>query len=493
MSAAPLWTDAQAAAATGGRNTAPWTANGVSIDSRSLAPRDLFVALQGPSFDGHDFIAKAFESGAAAALSHRRPAPGAAGAPGAPDAPGPLLLVADTMAALRGLGAAARARSRARFIGVTGSVGKTSMKEALARCLRAQAPTAASAASLNNHWGLPLSLSRLPHDAVYGVFELGMNHPGEIRDLTGLLHPDVALITNVEAVHIGHFESVEQIADAKAEIFEGMPADGVAVLNRDNPHFARLAEKARAAGVGRVIGFGRDAAAEARLIDYTLEATGSRVEADILGTRLSYRVGLPGSHWVANSLAVLATVAASGADVARAADELAGIEAVAGRGVRREIDLPEGSFTLIDDSYNANVISMRAAFEVLGKAAVVPATTGPATTGARGRRIAILGDMLELGARARQMHLALARPLQDAGIDLVLTCGPEMAALQDALPAALRGGHAADSSALAPIATATLTAGDVVLIKGSLGSRMKLLVEALSNMAQDWPRAANGA
>jgi UDP-N-acetylmuramoyl-tripeptide--D-alanyl-D-alanine ligase len=475
MSAAPLWTDAQAAAATGGRNTAPWTANGVSIDSRSLAPQDLFVALQGPSFDGHDFIAKAFEGGAAAALSHRRPAPGAPGA-----SPGPLLLVEDTMTALRGLGQAARARSRARFIGVTGSVGKTSIKEALARCLRAQAPTAASAASLNNHWGLPLSLSRLPHDAAYGVFELGMNHPGEIRDLTGLLRPDVALITNIEAVHIGHFDSIEQIADAKAEIFEGMAANGVAVLNRDNPHFARLAGKARAAGVGRVIGFGRDAAAEARLIDTSLEATGSRVEAEILGTRLSYRVGLPGSHWVANSLAVLATVAAAGADVARAADELAGIEAVAGRGVRREIDLPEGSFTLIDDSYNANVTSMCAAFEVLGKAA----------TGPRGRHIAILGDMLELGARAREMHLALVQPLRDAGVDLVLTCGPEMAALQDALPTALRGGHATDSSALAPLATATLAAGDVALIKGSLGSRMKLLVEALSNMAQGEVRHA---
>ncbi len=474
MNAAPIWTDTQAAAATGGRNIAPWTANGVSIDCRSLAPQDLFVALQGPSFDGHDFIAKAFESGAAATLSHRKDTA---------DAPGPLLLVEDTLAALRGLGEAARARSRALFIGVTGSVGKTSTKEALAQCLRAQAPTAASAASLNNHWGLPLSLSRLPHDAVYGVFELGMNHPGEIRDLTGMLRPDVALITNIEAVHIGYFDSVEQIADAKAEIFEGMSPDGTAVLNRDNPHFARLAEKARAAGVGRVIGFGRDAAAEARLIDCRPETAGSRVEADILGTRLSYRVGLPGSHWVANSLAVLATVAAAGADVVRAAEALAGIEAVAGRGVHREIVLPEGSFTLIDDSYNANVNSMCAAFEVLGQT----------PTAAKGRRIAILGDMLELGDRAGEMHLALAQPLQDAGIDLVLTCGPEMAALQNALPRNMRGGHAADSSALAPAAIATLAAGDVVLIKGSLGSRMKLLVEALSNMAQDLPRAANGA
>ena len=474
MSAAPLWTGDQAAAATGGRNTAPWSAEGVAIDSRNLAPRDLFIALQGPSFDGHDFIAKALENGAAAAVSHGHDRP---------DAPGPLLMVEDTMAALRGLGVAARARSRACFIGVTGSVGKTSIKEALARCLGAQAPTAASAASLNNHWGLPLSLSRLPHDATYGVFELGMNHPGEIRDLTGMLRPDVALITNVEAVHIGHFDSVEQIADAKAEIFEAMTPEGAAVLNRDNPHFSRLAEKARAAGVRRIIGFGRDAAAEARLIDCDLDATGSRIEAEILGARLSYRVGLPGSHWVANSLAVLATVAAAGADVARAADELARIEAVAGRGVRSQVDLPEGPFTLIDDSYNANVNSMCAAFEMLGKAAVNP----------DGRRIAVLGDMLELGARAREMHLALAQPLQDAGVDLVLTCGPEMAALQNALPASMRGGHAADSSALAPIAVAALAAGDAVMIKGSLGSRMKLLVEALSNMAQDLPRAANGA
>jgi UDP-N-acetylmuramoyl-tripeptide--D-alanyl-D-alanine ligase len=301
------------------------------------------------------------------------------------------------------------------------------------------------------------------------------------------LRPDVALITNVEAAHIGYFDSVEQIADAKAEIFEGMTPDGVAVLNRDNSHFARLEAKARAAGLTRIIGFGRHASAEARLLDCTLEAAGSQVAAEILGRRLDYQVALPGSHWVVNSLAVLATVVAAGADIARAASELAEIEAVPGRGMRHQIDLPEGRFTLIDDSYNANVTSMCAAFEVLGKAAV-------GHRGAPGgRRIAILGDMLELGARATEMHLALARPLQDAGIDLVLTCGPEMAALHDALPAALRGGHAADSAALAPIAAATVAAGDVVLVKGSLGSRMRFVVEALENLAADLPRAANGA
>ncbi len=476
MSGVPLWTAAQAAEATGGRATAPWTASGVSIDSRSLAPGDLFIALEGPNFDGHDFIAKAFEAGAAAALSHRQAGPASLGRAG------PLLLVEDTMAALRRIGQAARGRSRARFIGVTGSVGKTSTKEALARCLRVQAPTAASAGSLNNHWGLPLSLSRLPHDAAYGVFELGMNHPGEIRDLAALLRPEIALITNVEAAHLGYFGSVEEIADAKAEIFESMAPDGVAVLNRDNPHFGRLAAKARAAGIERIIGFGRDAGAEARLLDCALEASGSRVDAEILGERLHYTIALPGSHWVVNSLAVLAAVAVAGLDIARAAVELARLEPIAGRGVRHQIDLPGGAFELIDDSYNANPASMRAAFEVLGRAAVGP----------EGRRIAILGDMLELGAGSTGMHAALAQTLRTSGVDLVFTCGPDMAALSDALPAEMRGGHNTDSAALVGPISAAVAAGDTVLVKGSLGSRMGLVVAALMDMACALPRAVNG-
>jgi UDP-N-acetylmuramoyl-tripeptide--D-alanyl-D-alanine ligase len=475
MSGVPLWSAAQAADATGGRNTASWTASGVSIDSRSLAPGDLFVALEGPNFDGHDFIVKAFEMGAAAALSHRRTGPAALAGTG------PLLLVEDTMGALRRLGQAARERSGARFIGVTGSVGKTSTKEALARCLSAQAPTAASAGSLNNHWGLPLSLARLPHDAAYGVFELGMNHPGEIRDLAGLLRPDVALITNVEAVHLGYFGSVEEIADAKAEIFEAMAPEGAAVLNRDNPHFERLAAKARAAGLDRIIGFGRDADAEVRLLDCALEATGSRVDAEILSEHLHYTIALPGSHWVMNSLAVLAAVAAAGADAARAAVELAHLEPVTGRGVHHGIDLPGGNFELIDDSYNANPTSMRAAFEVLGRANLGP----------NGRRIAVLGDMLELGARSAEMHAGLAAPLRQAGVNLVFTCGPDMAGLDDVLPANMRGGHAADSALLIPLITTSVAAGDAVLVKGSAGSRMGLVVEALLDMAHALPCVVN--
>ncbi len=476
MSARALWAAAEAAQATGGANNADWTASGVSIDSRTLAPGDLFVALAGPNFDGHDFVAKAFQAGAAAALAHR--APEAAELPET----APVLLVDDTMTALRALGATARERSGARFIGVTGSVGKTSTKEALARCLAAQAPTAASAGSLNNHWGLPLSLARMARDANYGVFELGMNHPGEIRELSALLRPGVALITNVEAVHIGYFASIEEIAAAKAEIFEDMGADGVAVLNRDNPFFDHLANKANAAGLARIIGFGQDARAEVRLTDCTLEAGGSRVSADVLGERVDYRVGLPGAHWVTNSLAILATVAAVGADPAAAAAELARIEPAKARGERHLIDLPDGGLTLIDDSYNANPTSMRAAFDVLGRV----------ERGIGGRRIAVLGDMLELGAQATELHEGLAEPVNSAGVDLVFTCGADMAALNAALPTAMRGGHTADSQVLVPLVTASVGAGDVVLVKGSAGSRMGLVVEALKGMAGALPRAANG-
>ncbi len=479
MNGGALWTASDASRATGGANTAEWSATGVSIDTRSLTPGDLFIALQGPTFDGHNFIAKAVQAGAAAVVSHRRP-----GKPGLDLLPGnaALLLVDDTMAALRDLGAAARARSGARFIGVTGSVGKTSTKEALARCLAAQASTAANAASLNNHWGLPLSLARMGLNSVYGVFELGMNHPGEIRDLTALLRPDIALITNVEPAHLGYFASVEKVAEAKAEIFEGVPPDGTAVLNRDNPHFDGLAEKAGADGIKRIIGFGNDARAEVRLVDHTLEETGSKVCAEVLGARLDYRVGLPGTHWVMNSLAILAAVAAAGADVQAAAEELARIPPVKGRGERHHVTLADGELTLIDDSYNANPTSMRAGFEVLG---------GTSVEG-HGRRIAVLGDMLELGKASAEKHAGLAEPLQAAGIDLVFTCGPDMAELNAALPVALRGGHAPDSQALIPLVTASVGAGDALLVKGSAGSRMGLVVEALRGMAGELPRAANG-
>jgi len=472
-----LWGAAEAAAATKGHNTAEWRASGVSIDSRTVQPGDLFIALAGPTFDGHAFVGEALRKGAAAAMT-RADYTGADG----PDAPGPLLLVEDTLAALWDLGAAARARSGARIVGLTGSVGKTSTKEALALALAAQAPTAWSTGSFNNHWGLPLSLARMARDAAYGVFELGMNHAGEIRRLAALLHPHVALITNIEPVHIGLLGSLEAIADAKGEIFEAVERDGAAVLNRDNPYFRHLERMARAQGIERILGFGKAAEADARLLDCTLEASGSTVTADVAGQRLSYTLPVPGAHWVVNSLAVLAAVCALGADPAAAAAALAGLQALKGRGARRRIDTPHGAFDLIDDAYNANPASMRAAIAVLGRAVVGPG----------GRRIAVLGDMLELGPQAASLHRGLAEPLREAGIDVVFTCGRSMAALAEALPPAMRGGHAADSRVLAPQVCAAVAAGDVVMVKGSLGSRMAVAVEALAGLAQALPRAANG-
>jgi UDP-N-acetylmuramoyl-tripeptide--D-alanyl-D-alanine ligase len=469
-----LWSAAEAAEATGGRNTAGWSATGVSIDSRTLNAGDLFVAIKGPHFDGHDYIADAFAKGAAAAVSHRPPEQ--------IKAKGPLHVVDDTMAALWRLGAAARGRSQARFVGVTGSVGKTGTKEAIATCLAAQAPVAASAGSFNNQWGLPLSLMRMSRSAAYGVFEIGMNHPGEIRELTRLLRPNVALITNVEAVHIGYFKSVEEIADAKAEIFEGMSDEGTAVLNRDNPHFARLSAKAREAGLRRIISFGKHAEAMVHLTGATLEPNRSEVSAEVFGTPITYTVALPGAHWVINSLAVLATITALGADVPGAAAQLAHLSALKGRGQRHNVSLPGGGFLLIDDAYNASPTSMRAAFDVLGRA----------ETGNSGRRIAVLGDMLELGAQATSAHVGLAQPLRAAGIDLAFTCGPGMAHLHDALPKNMRGGHAPDSRALVPLIEASVRPGDAVMVKGSLGSRMALVVEALLGLGRPARRRANG-
>jgi len=472
-----LWTSAEAAAATKGRSTGDWQATGVSIDSRSVQAGDLFIALAGPNFDGHAFVAEALHKGAAAVMA-RTDFTSASG----PDAPGPLLLVEDTLAALWDLGAAARSRGMARFAGVTGSVGKTSTKEALAHGLAAQAQTAWSVGSLNNHWGLPLSLARMPRDATYGVFELGMNHPGEIRRLAALLRPDVALITNVEAAHIGLLGSLEAIADAKGEIFEAMDSKGVAVLNRDNAYFRHLDKMARARDIPRVLTFGRADEADVRLIDCVLEATHSDVIAEAMGRKLTYTVSVPGSHWVHNSLAAIAAAQALGADPAAAAAALGNLQPIKGRGTRQRIALPDGGFDLIDDAYNANPSSMRAAIEVLGRARVKSG----------GRRIAVLGDMLELGPQAASLHRSLADPLAEAGIDLVYTCGETMTALAEALPENVHGGHAANSNALAPIVRAAVAAGDVVMVKGSLGSRMAVLVEALTDLAQTLPHAANG-
>jgi UDP-N-acetylmuramoyl-tripeptide--D-alanyl-D-alanine ligase len=456
-----LWIGTDAVAACGGRSAAHWLASGVSIDSRTIAAGDLFIALRGPRYDGHDFVGAALEKGAAAAVVDRD----IAGLPAA----APLLHVEDTLAALNALGAAARARSRARIVAITGSVGKTGTKEALRLALSASGATFASGGSLNNHWGVPLSLARLPPDAVYGVFELGMNHPGEIAALGRLVRPHVAVITTVAPVHLGFFGSVEAIADAKAEIFSELEPGGVAVLNRDNRHYARLAEAAVRAGAVEVIGFGTDPEAAVRLADFRLDAEGSRFTAECRGTMLCCRLPVAGRHWVCNALAVLGATAAVGADLGRAAAALARFEALPGRGRRSRLGWRGGTVMLIDESYNASPPAMAAALAVLGAAEPC----------AGGRRIAVLGDMLELGAAAEDLHRSLAQPLAAATVDRVFLVGTEMAALFEVLPEPLRAGLWRCSDTAIPALFEFLRPGDVVMVKGSHATGVDRIVERL--------------
>ncbi len=465
MSTPPtLWTSEDAVAATGGTSRQAWRATGVSIDSRTVAPGDLFVALQGPNFDGHTFVAKAFAAGAVAALVARRP--------DGVDEGAPLLFCADTLVALENLGRAARARTHAKIIAVTGSVGKTGTKEALICCLAAQAPSYATAGSLNNHWGVPLSLARLPPECKFGVFELGMNHAGEIGPLSRMVRPDVGLITTVVPAHLEFFTSIAAIANAKAELFEGMASGGVAILNRDNDQFARLAGAAARAGLMGVQSFGEAVGADARLVGCTCREDGSDVIVEIDGVHFAYTLSLPGRHWVVNSLGVLLAVRAAGGDLSAAGRTLGVLPAVKGRGVRGRVVAQSGAFTVVDESYNASPAAMEASFQVTG---MIPVGVG-------GRRIAVLGDMLELGALSSSLHGALANPLVACGFDLVFCCGPNMESLYAGLPAHVQGAYAVDAAALTPTVTAAVRGGDVVLVKGSAGSRMGGLVAALSAM-----------
>jgi UDP-N-acetylmuramoyl-tripeptide--D-alanyl-D-alanine ligase len=461
----PLWAAKEAASATGGQAIGDWQAAGVSIDSRTVLAGDLFVALSGPNFDGHRFVAEALKKGAAAAVVAKQPPD--------LDANAPLLRVQDTQHALEDLGRAARARTQAHIIAVTGSVGKTGTKEALRHALDSQGRTFATTGSLNNQWGVPLSLSRMPQDTRYGIFELGMNHAGEIDALSRMVRPDVAVITTIEPAHLGYFPSVEAIADAKAEIFAGMNAEGAAILNCDNPYCERLAATAQKQGLTRILGFGAHEDAAVRLLKCDLYATASAVTAAVTGDTIDYSISLPGRHWVMNSLAVLAAVKAVEADIVSAAGAMATLGALEGRGKRHRIAVPGGTVELIDESYNASPASMRAAFAVLG-------TIKP---GAGGRRIAVLGAMLELGADSQRLHAELAAPLGAAKVALVFTIGEDMKALDAALPAKRRGGHAASIDELAMMLGARLKPGDVVTVKGSHGSRVHELVAKLVTAA----------
>ncbi|MBM3571708.1 MAG: UDP-N-acetylmuramoylalanyl-D-glutamyl-2,6-diaminopimelate--D-alanyl-D-alanine ligase [Alphaproteobacteria bacterium] len=474
MTDAWLWTAAQAAVATGGKAVGNWNASGVSIDSRTIAKGELFVALKGDTHDGHDHVAAALARGAAAVVVARVPA-------GLTPA-SPLLLVKDTLDALNGLARIARARAQSRVVAVTGSVGKTGTKEMLRLALGSAGETHANLGNLNNQFGLPLSLARLPRQAAFAVFEIGMNHAGEIEPLSILARPHVAVVTTVEPVHLEFFPSVEAIADAKAEIFVGLDRGGVAVLNRDNPHFARLADYARRHSAATIASFGRHAEARYRLIDCAVGNGRTRIAADLAGQRMTYVIGTEGRHWANNSLAVLATADALGVDLAAATAALERMTAPKGRGQRQRVELIDGSFELIDDSYNASPPSMRATFDVL--AALQP--------DAGGRRIAVLGDMLELGTDAPAFHAELAGDLESRRIDLVYACGPNMAFLIEALPAPMRGAHTANSAALLPLVCGAVRAGDIVLVKGSLGSRMAPVVQALADLNQPPRRRANG-
>lgn len=476
MTTPALWPAAEAAAATNGMQVGEWAATGISIDSRTVADGDLFVALRGPNFDGHDYVQDALTRGAAAVMVDRVPQ-------GVPhDAP--LLVVEDTMEGLTDLARFARMRSEARVAAVTGSVGKTSTKEALKLALSATAPAYASQGNLNNQWGAPLSLSRMPEQVAYGVFELGMNHAGEIAPLSRLVEPDVAIITNVEAVHAAHFHSVEGIADAKAEIFRGMGPESTAILNRDNPHFPRLVAHARTQGVGRIWSFGEHPEADARLVDCSLHTAASAVNAIILGEPVQYTLSAPGRHWVLNSLSVLLAAKGLGANIAGAARAMGRITPLRGRGARIRIEVEQGgAILLIDESYNASPVSVAASLEVLGGV----------DSGPDGRRIAVLGDMLELGPDAPALHAGLKEPVLANDIDLVFTCGPDMKHLHDALPEGRRGAHAADSRALAAVLADAVRPGDCIMVKGSLGSRMAVVVEALEALHVARRGRADGA
>jgi UDP-N-acetylmuramoyl-tripeptide--D-alanyl-D-alanine ligase len=458
-----LWSQAELSAALGAPSSAPLGASvtGVSIDSRTLELGDLFFAIRGDAHDGHDHVARAFEAGASAAVVSRERVQKLS-------ALGPVFAVGDTLEAMARLGVAARARSKAKIVGVTGSVGKTTAKEMLREMLMACGTTHASAASYNNHWGVPLTLARMPANARFGVFEMGMNHAGEIAPLARMARPHVALVTTIAPVHIEHLGSIEAIADAKAEIFLGLEPHGTAVLNRDAPQFERL-KTAAAAGGARVLSFGHGGDCDAQLLEVEATDDGSRVRASVLAHELAFELGAPGVHMAQDALGALLAVEALGADLDACAATLRRFSPQKGRGERFSVPTPDGPATIIDESYNANPASMRAALALL--AAAKP--------GPKGRRIAVIGDMLELGPKAAAMHAELAADLSANKVDLLFGAGPLTRALYEAAPASMRAAWTERSSELTDEVARTLRGGDIAMVKGSNGSRMGPLVSAL--------------
>ncbi len=451
-----LWTSAEIARATGGAPSAGFAVDGVAFDSREVGPGDLFVALKGEQADGHDYADRAFAAGAAGAIADRA-------------VDGPHVRVADTAAALDALGRASRARTQGRIVGVTGSVGKTGVKEALFRALDRADPGRVhrSVKSYNNHVGVPLSLARMPRDSRFGVFEMGMNHAGELSALTALVRPHVAIVTAIAPAHIGNLGSLKAIADAKAEIFEGLEPGGVAILPIEAPHADRLLAKARR-HAARVVTFGLSREADVCAVDtMPVAGGGTMVTARLPDAQLSFTVAAAGPHWVTNALAIIAAVDALGGDLAAAGLALAELPGLPGRGERRRIALDGGEALLIDESYNANPASMAATLAQLG--------AEPAT-----RRIAVLGAMKELGDLSDELHDGLADPLLSARVDLAILVGEEMAPLARALAGSVDVRHVADTAAATAALRDAMRAGDAVLVKGSNSVGLSRLVAALA-------------
>lgn len=456
----PLWTAREALAATGGllTDSKDWVAEGVSIDTRTLRPNDLFVVLKDRR-DGHEFVPDAVARGAAAALVERERC-----------GPGPHLVVPDALEGLRALARASRERSKAIRVAVTGSVGKTSVKEALAAVFRAAGRAHWSEKSYNNHWGVPLTLARMPRSTERAVFEMGMNHAGEIRELTTLVRPHVALITRIGPAHLENLGSMEAIADAKSEIYEGLLPDGVALYPADDPYADRLASHAKETAAGFLLDFGLTQGAAISVSRFESGPEGSRGEVSVLGKSVPFSVRAVGDHWAWNAAAIFAAGIASGIDAEQVADALAAVEPEAGRGRAAKLAFPGGSLTLLDDSYNANPVSMRAGLSVL-------AATRPERGG---KRIAVLGEMLELGQDAPKLHAGLADAVEAAGVRTVVLCGKLMKHLHDALPAGIETIYALDAESGIGALADQLGDGDVVFIKGSNASGVHRIARALT-------------
>jgi UDP-N-acetylmuramoyl-tripeptide--D-alanyl-D-alanine ligase len=460
---APLWTLDEIVAATGARvGGGVMHASGASIDTRTLAPGDLYFAIKGDAHDGHDFVPAALEKGASGAVVSGEKA-------AAFNDMDKLVVVPDVLEAMRQLGTAARKRSAAKIVAITGSVGKTGTKEAMRLALTRQGATHASVASYNNHWGVPLTLARLPREAKFGVFEIGMNHAGEILPLTALVRPHVAVITTIEPVHIEFFPSMWGIADAKGEIFAGIEPGGTAIITRDSPYFERLRAHALASDAGRVLTFGEHEASDIRAERIIVKPDLSIVEARIFGQPLTYRIGTPGRHIALNSLSVLATAHALGADIALVALSFSELRPPVGRGERSMLSFGEGEALLIDESYNANPASVKAAL----------ANLGAVELSRQGRRIAVLGDMKELGGEGPSLHESLAEAVEANRIDILFAAGPLMRNLVDLLPKAKVAAHAETSGELVDAVCAAVRPGDAVMVKGSLSMKMASVVKAL--------------